>query len=239
MAPEVLQHRPYDFRADVWSLGITAIEMADGLPPLHGVGPSQAMRTIPRSPPPTLAQPRRHSRDFVAFVAACLVKDPADRPEPADLLAHPFIQSAKSAAVLADAIRDCLRIRERRRREAPAPPAPPTGSSDEEEPQEEAGFAAVLRSRFMRASGPPPGGAGGAFDTVVRRDGEDGEDGEDDEADPYSTVVMRADSDSSGTASDDDRIHPLLRGLSLPPADILALQAYVDLRLSELAAADP
>ena len=103
MAPEVIQEVGYDERADVWSLGITAIEMAEGKPPYSGIHPMRAIFMIPANPPPTLSGPS--SADFADFVAKCLVKDPAERYTAAVLLQHPFIMAAGDpAAVLADAI---------------------------------------------------------------------------------------------------------------------------------------
>ena len=79
MAPEVLKEERYDAKADVWSLGITLIEMADGLPPLAEMNPFRAMRIIPSSDPPTLECPEKFSKDFNNFLAKCLVKDPSKR----------------------------------------------------------------------------------------------------------------------------------------------------------------
>ncbi|CAM9737126.1 unnamed protein product [Chrysoparadoxa australica] len=91
MAPEVIQEVPYDGRADVWSLAITAIEMAEGNPPLHKVHPMRAIFMIPSKPPPTLKEPEKWSPEFNAFIAACLVKKPEDRPTSAELLGHPWL----------------------------------------------------------------------------------------------------------------------------------------------------
>ncbi|KAG5185103.1 kinase-like domain-containing protein [Tribonema minus] len=79
MAPEVIQEVPYDGRADVWSLGITAIEMAEGNPPLHKVHPMRAIFMIPSKPPPKLKEPDKWTAPFHDFLARCLVKAPEER----------------------------------------------------------------------------------------------------------------------------------------------------------------
>ncbi|XP_018026744.1 myosin-IIIb [Hyalella azteca] len=101
MAPEVIACEQqldysYDVRCDVWSLGITAIELADGEPPLSDIHPMRALFQIPRNPPPTLAKSTDWSPHFVDFVAECLVKDFEQRPSSRELLMHPFLKSIPS-----------------------------------------------------------------------------------------------------------------------------------------------
>ena len=81
MAPEVIKEDDYDAKADIWSLGITAIEMAEGRPPMHGKQPMHALYQIPMLPPPTLKKPEMWSAVFVRFLALCLLKNPTKRPE--------------------------------------------------------------------------------------------------------------------------------------------------------------
>ncbi|KDO31494.1 STE/STE20/MST protein kinase [Saprolegnia parasitica CBS 223.65] len=92
MAPEVIQETQYDCKADIWSLGITAIEMAEGDPPLASMHPMRAIFLIPSRPSPTLKEPAQYSPAFSDFLALCLKKSAADRPSAADLLSHPFIK---------------------------------------------------------------------------------------------------------------------------------------------------
>jgi len=102
MAPEVIQEE-YDKEADIWSLGITAIEMAEGKPPYYNIHPMRAIFMIPTRPPPKLSNPDAWSPEFISFVAACLQKKPQDRPTALKLLKHPFIlkeRSVKSKTVL-------------------------------------------------------------------------------------------------------------------------------------------
>jgi len=87
----------YDIRCDVWSLGITAIELADGDPPLADLHPMRALFQIPRNPPPTLAKPDQWSRDFNDFICECLIKDFEQRPFVMELRKHPFIMKVDNA----------------------------------------------------------------------------------------------------------------------------------------------
>uniref|UniRef100_A0A8C3IKR0 non-specific serine/threonine protein kinase n=1 Tax=Chrysemys picta bellii TaxID=8478 RepID=A0A8C3IKR0_CHRPI len=96
MAPEVVmcetsKDRPYDYKADVWSLGITLIEMAQVEPPHHELNPMRVLLKIAKSDPPTLAQPSKWSSDFKDFLKKCLEKNVDARWNTAQLLQHPFV----------------------------------------------------------------------------------------------------------------------------------------------------
>ncbi|GFR79317.1 misshapen-like kinase 1, partial [Elysia marginata] len=97
MAPEVIacDENPdatYDKRSDLWSLGITAIEMAEGKPPLCDMHPMRALFLIPRNPPPRLKNPNKWSPKFHNFVECCLIKDYQLRHSTEQLLKHPYIK---------------------------------------------------------------------------------------------------------------------------------------------------
>ncbi|XP_051002708.1 STE20-like serine/threonine-protein kinase isoform X2 [Acomys russatus] len=96
MAPEVVmcetsKDRPYDYKADVWSLGITLIEMAEIEPPHHELNPMRVLLKIAKSEPPTLAQPSKWSSNFKDFLKKCLEKNVDARWTTSQLLQHPFV----------------------------------------------------------------------------------------------------------------------------------------------------
>ncbi|XP_034295917.1 STE20-like serine/threonine-protein kinase isoform X2 [Pantherophis guttatus] len=96
MAPEVVmcetsKDRPYDYKADVWSLGVTLIEMAEIEPPHHELNPMRVLLKIAKSEPPSLAQPSKWSADFKDFLKKCLEKNVDARWNIAELLQHSFV----------------------------------------------------------------------------------------------------------------------------------------------------
>ncbi|XP_061442672.1 myosin-IIIa isoform X2 [Rhineura floridana] len=100
MAPEVIAceqqlDSSYDARCDAWSLGITAIELGDGDPPLADLHPMRALFKIPRNPPPTLRQPEIWSSEFNDFISKCLTKDYEKRPTVSNLLQHDFVKQVE------------------------------------------------------------------------------------------------------------------------------------------------
>ncbi|KAL3672217.1 hypothetical protein V7S43_002879 [Phytophthora oleae] len=92
MSPELIQDSDYDFKADIWSLGITAIELADQKPPLFDEHPMRVLIQIPRNPPPQVAHPEKWSAAFLDFLRFCLRKDPAERPTAVECMQHEFIR---------------------------------------------------------------------------------------------------------------------------------------------------
>ena len=112
MAPEVIQEIGYDCVADIWSLGITALEMAEGKAPYGDIHPMRAIFMIPSKPPPSFNQPGKWSSEFIEFVSRCLVKNPEKRATASELLQHDFIKNAKSPDILAEMIAEAQQIRE-------------------------------------------------------------------------------------------------------------------------------
>src|SRR3990167_1254223 len=109
MAPEVINiGNGYGIEADIWSLGITAIEMANGKPPHHQFHHGEVIFVIPESPPPTLPNSSNWSDDFHNFVTVCLQKDPVLRPSADQLLQHPFIVAGKYRKIeIANLVDEC------------------------------------------------------------------------------------------------------------------------------------
>ncbi|XP_077183170.1 serine/threonine-protein kinase 10 isoform X2 [Paroedura picta] len=105
MAPEVvmcetMKDTPYDYKADIWSLGITLIEMAQIEPPHHELNPMRVLLKIAKSDPPTLGYPSKWSLEFNGFLKTALDKNPETRPSAAQLLEHPFISKVTSNRAL-------------------------------------------------------------------------------------------------------------------------------------------
>ncbi|KAJ3377201.1 putative protein serine/threonine kinase, partial [Entophlyctis sp. JEL0112] len=102
MSPEVITRAGYDKKADIWSLGITALELAHGKPPYSDLSVSKILFLIPRNDPPGLQG--NFTRGFKEFVSLCLQKDPQKRPSATELLKHRFIKASRKPAFLTELI---------------------------------------------------------------------------------------------------------------------------------------
>ncbi|XP_026919954.2 LOW QUALITY PROTEIN: serine/threonine-protein kinase 3 [Acinonyx jubatus] len=133
MAPEVIQEIGYNCVADIWSLGITSIEMAEGKPPYADIHPMRAIFMIPTNPPPTFRKPELWSDDFTDFVKKCLVKNPEQRATATQLLQHAFIKNAKPVSILRDLITEAMEIKAKRHEEQQRELEEEEENSDEDE----------------------------------------------------------------------------------------------------------
>lgn len=98
MAPEVIQESSYDEKADIWSAGITGLELANGVPPYAREHPYRALFLIPKNDPPRL-EGSHFSKSCKEFLSLCLKKNPAERPSAEQLLTHSFMKKARSSSV--------------------------------------------------------------------------------------------------------------------------------------------
>ncbi|XP_073479109.1 misshapen-like kinase 1 isoform X9 [Aquarana catesbeiana] len=160
MAPEVIacDENPdatYDYRSDIWSLGITAIEMAEGAPPLCDMHPMRALFLIPRNPPPKLKS-KKWSKKFIEFIDTCLIKNYMNRPPTEQLLKYPFIRDQPTERQVRIQLKDHI---DRSRKKRDETEYEYSGSEDEEENHGEEGEPSsimnvpgesTLRREFLR-----------------------------------------------------------------------------------------
>eukprot|EP01102_Stenamoeba_stenopodia_P016684 TRINITY_DN5852_c0_g1_i3.p1 TRINITY_DN5852_c0_g1~~TRINITY_DN5852_c0_g1_i3.p1 ORF type:complete len:284 (-),score=42.45 TRINITY_DN5852_c0_g1_i3:9-860(-) len=108
MPPELIQSQQTLPVSDVWSIGITAIEMAEGKPPYSKKPLMRALMDIVSNPPSRLSEPDKWSTEFNDFVAKCLVSDPNERTTPVELLQHPFLTKERnSSTALQSLLNEC------------------------------------------------------------------------------------------------------------------------------------
>lgn len=122
MAPEVIRRTGYTDRADIWSLGITCIEMIDGRPPYTDIKSMADLQKVLDRPPATLSKPQNYSEEFNDFIAQCLVKDATQRKNAMELLYHPFVQRNEGPSVMTRFIEECSALKNAKS-STPAPSA--------------------------------------------------------------------------------------------------------------------
>lgn len=111
MAPEVIQEVGHDSKADLWSIGILAMEMAQGQPPYATMHPMRAIFKIASGPPAALEDPEQWSTNLRQFLSRCLVKEPKERATAKELLGMKFISESRPAEVeLVECVADSIRI---------------------------------------------------------------------------------------------------------------------------------
>ncbi|KAM8833435.1 TRAF2 and NCK interacting kinase a isoform 7-T7 [Synchiropus picturatus] len=137
MAPEVIacDENPdatYDFKSDLWSLGITAIEMAEGAPPLCDMHPMRALFLIPRNPAPRLKS-KKWSKKFQSFIDSCLIKSHSQRPSTEQLLKHPFIRDLPNERQVRIQLKDHIDRTKKKRGERDETEYEYSGSEEEDE----------------------------------------------------------------------------------------------------------
>ncbi|XP_036050640.1 misshapen-like kinase 1 isoform X9 [Onychomys torridus] len=163
MAPEVIacDENPdatYDYRSDIWSLGITAIEMAEGAPPLCDMHPMRALFLIPRNPPPRLKS-KKWSKKFTDFIDTCLIKTYLSRPPTEQLLKFPFIRDQPTERQVRIQLKDHIDRSRKKRGEKEETEYEYSGSEEEEDSHGEEGEPSsimnvpgesTLRREFLR-----------------------------------------------------------------------------------------
>nr|XP_020472255.1 traf2 and NCK-interacting protein kinase-like isoform X6 [Monopterus albus] len=140
MAPEVIAcdenpHATYDFKSDLWSLGITALEMAEGAPPLCDMHPMRALFLIPRNPAPKLKS-KKWSKKFQSFIESSLVKSHIQRPGTEQLIKHPFIRELPNERQIRIQLRDHIDRTKKKRGERDETEYEYSGSEEEDEEQD-------------------------------------------------------------------------------------------------------
>lgn len=103
MSPEILDDsKQYDFSSDIWSIGITAIEIMQGKPPYFGYTTMKIIMTILKEDPPKVQADENFDESFVEFVEACLKKNPTERKNISEILQMKFFEHAQSSEYLTE-----------------------------------------------------------------------------------------------------------------------------------------
>ncbi|XP_054894880.1 TRAF2 and NCK interacting kinase a isoform X6 [Poeciliopsis prolifica] len=148
MAPEVIAcdenpEATYDCKSDLWSLGITAIEMAEGAPPLCDMHPMRALFLIPRNPAPRLKS-KKWSRKFQSFIENTLVKSHTHRPSTEQLLLHPFVTELPNERHLRIQLKDHIDRTKKKRGERDETEYEYSGSEEEDEERDKGEPSSII-----------------------------------------------------------------------------------------------
>jgi len=212
MAPEVIGELGYDYKADIWSLGITVIEMAEGRPPYSDMHPMRVIFVIPSRPPPTMTNPEQWSPELNDFVKKCLLKNPNERPDATTLLAHPFLKTVSKKNPLKPLLKEQKQIiakvgREKalgierteevsKEKEKESESKPAEKKQQQNDDDDDDGFA----DGTIVVKGDDDDDDRDGFDdgTIVRKGGDDDDD-EDEDGFADGTIVVKNDDDDAET----------------------------------------
>ncbi|KAL4359175.1 hypothetical protein HN51_018889 [Arachis hypogaea] len=158
MAPEVIHsHVGYSFKADIWSFGITALELAHGRPPLSHLPPSKSMilkitkrfrfSDLDKFGGGSTSHGKKFSKNFKDMVASCLDQDPAKRPTAEKLLKHPFFRNCKGSEFLVKNVLHGLPSVEKRYKEISKASSMNNNNNDDDDDDDEVKHGKLMKQR--------------------------------------------------------------------------------------------
>eukprot|EP01091_Cochliopodium_minus_P011563 TRINITY_DN3311_c0_g2_i2.p1 TRINITY_DN3311_c0_g2~~TRINITY_DN3311_c0_g2_i2.p1 ORF type:complete len:925 (-),score=275.28 TRINITY_DN3311_c0_g2_i2:403-3177(-) len=111
MAPEVINQQSYNDSCDIWSLGITVIEMAEGFPPYHELEVEQAMKMVATKAPPSFSEPSKFSESITNFISRCLKRNASERSKAIDLMLDSFVIQTSGSDSLIPLVNEYLKLK--------------------------------------------------------------------------------------------------------------------------------